>query len=261
MIKKNIYVFLMILPCIFMLVGCDNYTKLMFKGDIDYIKIQIGERYKEITNPKDINNLISLIEESNLRKIKEKQNVIYYKIDIFIHTKTKYNKITVIKDIIFYNGNYYKSESNLGKQIEKIYLDMNYPELIDKNEAKKIRNKRINRRNLSLQKALEGYWIDSKGNSLYFKDGWLYQGKYEFRYHINSIDRNRNYIHISVFGVKSFFLKGKKLFDMHITIDDTKNNLKLEKDMVGGYRYNYNMIYIDDENYKLGTFEYKFFNH
>ncbi len=48
---------------------------------------------------------------------------------------------------------------------------------------------------------------------------------------------------------------------MHITIDDTKNNLKLEKDMVGRYRYNYNMIYIDDENYKLGTFEYKFFNH
>ncbi|WP_427339468.1 hypothetical protein [Caloranaerobacter sp. DY30410] len=261
MIKKNIYIFLMIWLCSVMLVGCDNYTKLTFKEDIDFIKIQIGGKYKKITNPKDIDNLISLIEESNLRKIKEKQNVIYYKINIFIHSnaKAEYKKITVIKDIIFYNGSYYKSESNLGEQIEKIYSDMNYPELIDKDEAKKIKTKKMNRRNLSLQKALEGYWIDSKGNCLYFKDRWLYQGEYEFRYIINFIEKNENYIYISVFGVKGFFTKGKKLFDMHITIDDTKNNLKLKKEMVGGYTYNYNMIYVDGENYKLGAFESNFF--
>lgn len=255
--KKNIYIFLMIWLCTVTLVGCDNYTKLTFKEDIDFIKIQIGEKYKKITNPKDIDNLISLIEESNLRKRKEKQNVIYYKIKIFIHSNTKaeYGEITVIKDIIFYNGNYYKSESNLGEQIEKIYSNMNYPELIDKDEAKKIKTKKLNRRNLSLQKALEGYWIDSKGNGLHFKDGRLYQGGYEFRYLINSIDRKENYIHISVFGVKGFFVKGKKLFDMHIAIDDTKNNLKLKKEMIGGCTYNYNMIYVDDENYKLGAYE------
>jgi hypothetical protein len=137
---------------------------------------------------------------------------------------------------------------------------MDYPELIGINEAKKINNKKIYRTKLPLQKALEGYWVNSEGSSIFFKNERLYQGEYVFRYHINSIDKNKNYIHISVFGLKGFLIKDKKLFDIHIIMDDTKSNLKLKKIMGGGYTYNYNMIYIDDDNYKLGTFKSSFFN-
>lgn len=261
MIKKIIYTILAICLSSSLLVGCNNYTKLTFKEDIDYIEIRIGEKYKRISDLNTINNLISLIEKSNLREIKENRSIPYSKIDILIYfgEETDYKKITIIRDTLFYNGSYYKSKSNLGEQIEKIYLGINYPELIDKEEANKIKIKIINRKNLSLQKALEGHWIDSEGNGLHFENGRLFQGENEFRYRINSIDKNENSIHISVFGLKGFLVKGKKLFDLSINLDNTRNNLKLKKDMIGGYTYKYNMIYVDEQNNKIGTFESNFF--
>lgn len=257
MTKRLIYTFLFICLCGVILIGCESYTNLIFKENIDYIKIQVGERYKEISKLEDINNLISVIEKSNLKEIKQKQSAKYYKIDVSIYSKEDEDskKMTVIKDVIFYNNTCYKSNDNLGVQIENIYLDMNYPELIDKDEEQKIKTKKENRRSLSLQEALEGYWIDQRGNALQFKDGRLYQEENEFTCFIKSTDNDKNHMHISVSGAKGLLIGGKKLFDMYITFDDNRNNLKLEKVMVGGYTYTYNMIYIDEQNYKIGTFK------
>lgn len=258
--KKIIFLQLIFIVFAIILTGCVEFSKLTFERDVSFVKIQIGEKYKIISDQSEINELISLIEESNFIEKEMVKNIPYYKIDVVLHPQhgLETKKITLIKNVLIYNGSFYEDGRNLFSKFEKKYLNINSPELIDPQTSEEISNIKLNRRKLSTKEALKGYWINNEGESIYFKNDQLHQGEYAFNYSLELLEKSGKYIHISVFRLNDSYANESKLFDMYINIDETNNNLKLEK-RIGGLTYNNNMIFIDENNNRIGDFQGDFF--
>lgn len=264
-------IFLMII--IISLSGCNNKT--VTKGinitcnKDDYFEIETDVFMKNINEVKEKNEILNTINSMRLKPVEynlneeEKKNETLY----CIRLKDEENKT---KNTIIFNGKIIKYKNTWYDTYNKNIIGLSnlFNKIYDMKIIDEIKAKRKEREITSLNKALNGYWIDKYGNEIYFDDTHLKQqvkgskdkSKYKsFKYKVEEI--KTNFIHISLHTTKGLFIKGKKIGDMYITMDKNKCNMIVEK-VIGDITSNINRIYIEkdtEQTLKLGNLKSDFF--
>lgn len=261
MIGKRFFIFLLCLSSL-LFIGCDSQSfevlETFSTDDVSHIQVSIGDKYKNITENNDIkkiiDNLSSLYLEENNSRNKRGYTI---GIKFFNHSGQLTENIELTGDNVVVNDKWYKTDISGIQLFEKDYLKMDYEVMIDKNKQEQIDWKIKQRNRSSMIDALKGTWAFENYSYVCFDENYLYQEGYKFKYKIENVDNKTLYI--SVFKSSSTLDEDEKLFDIIIEMDDAKTNAKFKKIITSVLTYKYNMIYVDSENDKLGSFESSFF--
>lgn len=261
MLKKRILIPILCLGSL-LLPGCASKSFEAFEtissDNISHIQVSIGEQYKSITEDKDIekiiSNLSSLYLEENNSRDKRGYSI---QVQIFNHSGNLIESIELIGNNVAVDNQWYVTDISGIQFFEKEYLKMDYEVNIDNRKKEQIDWKIKQRDRVDLTDALKGTWVLDNRDRIIFDGNYLYQDGYKFKYRIESVkDRT---LYVSVFKSESTLDEEGKLFDITIQMDETKTNAKFEKKITPVLRYKYNMVYVDSENDKLGSFDSVFF--
>jgi len=255
-----------------MLLGCSN------KEDVDtsliknkliidrifHIEIQMDIFKKIITNDKELNLLISYIEgiqilDSSLENIKSIEEDDIFRLNIYNKTGNIIESMSIAEEITYLNNKWYPTGIQTYDKIRTFYKNSDHEE--QENEILlEINQRRISRRDKLIIKALQGIWLSENDSTIKFDKNNFKQGnqyEYVFRYDIDKIYDNN--LDISIYGIKGLFVKGEKLSNYYIKMDPTKTHMIMKTIMAGGMTYYDRLVYVDQDNLRLGTFDSYFF--
>ncbi|WP_026476582.1 hypothetical protein [Alkaliphilus transvaalensis] len=260
--KKKLLIILFLILTITQVVGCamqTNTSKRFIEDNIDFIEISDGKMKKVITELEDINRIINLLNEMRFSNISEdiEYNPVY-EISI-VDDKRNVNFISFVGQRVYYQEQWYDIDISVINEITTYFEGLNYPEEpieID------LENVNLHRSNMPMDIAIYGSWVTTDDEMLTFDETYLYQGSHKFKYVIT--EELENGLIISVYGIRGFLIKERKLFNLYLIFDETKNNVQLMKtfyqmgstDLV----YKYNMVLKDENNNLLGKYHSAFFS-
>lgn len=131
----------------------------------------------------------------------------------------------------------------------------------EKEYAEEVEGRRNDRNNLSLEDALKGTWLIDQNTVMIFDELYLRQGDNTFRYEI--IEEMNDIQHITVYGLEGFLIEETKLFEAFILYDESRTSIQYKKivnQLFGSdLEFRYNAVYIDENQYVLGSFRSEFF--
>lgn len=140
--------------------------------------------------------------------------------------------------------------------VETDNAEFQEPADIDENE---LRERIEERRTLSVEDALQGMWIEEDGTIVRFTDEYFMQGEeleHVFSYKIT--EETENELHMTLYGVEGFMVKGRNLFNINVVMDETRTQMIVRK-YIGGMSYVYHMVSLDADGVKLSDFDTSFF--
>lgn len=249
--------------------GCTYETNEIFNffvvEDIKFIEFTADKLKKNVDRQEDIKLIQKIFSKIDSEVVLEDLEVHGWKYEFKIMNENKelVNKIIIYSDYLESNNKLYKydSKDNLYIELNELYNKLEYDEVVEENIEISIKEDRIRRDTLEIREAIQGVWFKENNEHLYFTPEHLVQGTYKFKYKINEV--GSNYIYITALQESKLSTAEKALFDLHIEIDNTKNNIKLTKTVnqlwTSPLVYEENAIYINDDNYMLGSFDSDFF--
>lgn len=268
--KIKLFVLILIIAPL-LLIACtdeeEDHNALIKKQipieEVSHIDIEIDTHKKSISHDQNINLLFNYInniqvldndaiDNTNLDAYERIRLKLYDNIGNGIET------ISIGRGVVFYNGTWYTTNPRVYDEIAQFYESLDY-EVVENERLVEINHRISNRIELPLDEGLKGTWLSIEGSNVTF-DNKLIQGdqtKYRFDYKINSI--NESNLNITVYGEEGFFLGGKELSTMEITMDSTKSLMKMKRIMTGGKTYYDKLIYVDEDGLPLGFFDSYFF--
>lgn len=230
---------------------------------ISHIDIEKGTHIKNISHEHNINllfnyiNNIQILDNSsvdniNLDEYEPMRLKIYHSDNSLIET------ISISRGVVYYNGYWYSTDTRVYDEIAEFYEATDYEE-VENQLIVEIEERVSNRFELPLDESLRGTWLSIDGLKIVFGDKLIQgeQTKYSFDYEINSMDDSN--LNITVYGQEGFFLGGRELSTIEITMDSTKSLMRMKRTMTSGRIYQDKLIYVDEEGIALGFFDSYFF--
>jgi hypothetical protein len=123
-----------------------------------------------------------------------------------------------------------------------------------------IENQTVDRSQLSVEEALNGFWIEENETVIRFKDAYFIQGEaleHVFRYEVKETGKNE--LNLNLFGVEGFMVKDHNLFNLYLVLDETRTQMIMQKD-IGGRSFVYHMVYLDADGVESSYFDTPFFS-
>jgi len=269
--KKNKKVLNIVLLAISLMTlsGCNDKGEQLFHTifteDVKCVEFISGKHSKIVEKRKDIQLIQSIIGQLKVVAISNTNEVHGWKYELKLKNENNelVDEITIYSDYIYYKKQLYKYEdvSNLYVKLEEVYNKLHYGEIIDKKIEEKINMEKSKRETFNLEKVIQGFWLKEDYEHFYFTPNYIVQGDYKFKYKIKEI--GADYLVLSVFKESIFFSNEQMIFQLHLEIDDTRNNMLLTKTVqqlgTSPHIYEYKGVYINDDNYILGSFNSDFF--
>ncbi|MFZ5966212.1 MAG: hypothetical protein ACOYVK_03465 [Bacillota bacterium] len=225
---------------------------------VQKIMFEEGTIRKIITSKEDIQTVLEHINTMPLQEQEEKQSIFepVYRIRCMDKNDVELGTISFIGTNAYFKDKWYGVDPQTVMSLQVLYDHMQYKEVTDgeiiiKEEMRK------SREGMDLIDALEGKWQGTDKYTLYFDDGLLKQGDFSFVYAI--IETEKDHIYMEAYGKKGLFLKGKKLFELFIDMDETRCNMRIKKVMDSGQIYESHLVYSNQDGLFLGDFDATFF--
>ena len=252
-----------------LLSGCVNNYQAVHSfeiADVKSIEFTEGKFIKNIDRYEDIKLIQDLFNKIHSEVVSD--DVVLdgwkYEFKVINENKKLVNKIVIYKDYLSYNNEIYSYsyQNNLYNKLHELYENLEYDEIIEKEIQENIDTDKKNREKLLINEAMKGVWFKDNQEFFYFTSDYLIQNRYKFKYKIK--ETGSRYIYLTAFKKSRSSSKEKELFDLYIEIDRTRNNMRLKKIVNQLWSspliYEENAIYINPDNYILGSFDSSFFS-
>lgn len=268
--NKNIIRIFLITISLSILSGCTNAKEVSFQDysieSIESIEF-ISEQFKKVIDKyEDIKLVQNLFKKIKIEKSLEitDANITGWKyaFNTIDKNKNPIDEIIFYEKYLYYNNEFYSySNRDLFNSLKELYDRLEYEEIVEEAIEVEIEMYKNKRKSLPLEKALEGYWLLDDYGHVYFTQDNLRQGDYTFKYKIKEV--GVDYIYISVFKDSKVVSNNNMLFNLYLEIDDTRSNMRLKKVInqlwASPLVYENNAVYINQDNYILGSFESDYF--
>ncbi len=267
---KSIISIILIFISIGIFSGCTNNSSQIIhsfiKEDIKSVDIIVGKFKKIVDEPKDIDLIRDLLNSINGQIDSNHVALDGWKFEFKLINQDEelVDEIIIYKDYLSYNAKIYNydNKDNLYNEIYKLYEQLEYDEIVEIEIEESIKAEKNRRETLESNEAMQGFWLQDNQEHLYFTPDYIVQGDYKFQYKIKEV--RSDYIYITAFKESRFSLKENKLFDLYLEFDNTRNNMRLKKEVEQLWSppliYKENMVYVSNNNYILGSFESEFFD-
>lgn len=267
--KKRLLLFIIIIIT-FLFLACSQEEEIKNNNliqnpisalEISQMDIEIASHKKSFIDDANINLLLDYIRgiekiDGDVMDIDDQVEPIRIKA---YDSQGLIEEITIGKGLAYYNESWYFIESKIYDEIAEFYQALDFEE--GENQlVLDINNRLMDRMELALEESLQGDWLSKDGSVLKFKNNKLIQGdqtEYSFIYEIKSMSQNN--ISITIYGEEGFFLGGRELSTMEISLDPTRSLMKMTRTMISGISHDDELIYLDKDGQKLGFFDSYFF--
>lgn len=267
--KKRLLLFIIIIIT-FLFLACSQEEEIKNNNliqnpisalEISQMDIEIASHKKSFIDDANINLLLDYIRgiekiDGDVMDIDDQVEPIRIKA---YDSQGLIEEITIGKGLAYYNESWYFIESKIYDEIAEFYQALDFEE-VENQLVLDINNRLMDRMELALEESLQGDWLSKDGSVLKFKNNKLIQGdqtEYSFIYEIKSMSQNN--ISITIYGEEGFFLGGRELSTMEISLDPTRSLMKMTRTMISGISHDDELIYLDKDGQKLGFFDSYFF--